>query len=617
MNKKAKWIWINNSPGKNEYAVFEDSFNFNTGKAVFCVSAESDYILSVNGTVCSFGQLPSYPFEKYYDEIDISQLCRVGENKFTLTVRYEGVNSATHIDNGAGVIFTLEVDGKLILHSDENTPCGYDTRYLQGKCRHISPQLGLASDMITEAYVLNCGAVIREMSYNLKKRPIKKAFLGDFCEGVTVFGKNNIYDLGKETAGYLRVRFKTASVAKLSIAYGEHLNDGCVRQKIGGRAFRLDFYASEAGEFLLTQYFVRIAGRYLEAILPDGVEIISIGIIPSLQPFTKRPLSLSGIDKEIYETCVRTLELCVNHHYEDCPWREQALYVLDSRNQMLCGYNAFFETDFARANLAYIAKGTREDGLLELTYPAINTPAIPFFSLMYPVCVYEYIINTGDSSIATEVMPTMFGIIGEFSRRIDKNGLIKDFSQPYWNFYEWTDKNDGSASSSDTYSLILNCAFVYSCERFLRISDYSEYDLNVNLSNIKESIKRTFYHSDTGLFHTSTHETSHYSELGNAMASLIGLGDQKIAEALKNGSLSRASLSTLSFVYDALLLLDPQSKDYILSDIRKNYSYMLSQGATSFWETLKGESDFEGAGSLCHGWSAMPIYYYSILGGKK
>ena len=27
----------------------------------------------------------------------------------------------------------------------------------------------------------------------------------------------------------------------------------------------------------------------------------------------------------------------------------------------------------------------------------------------------------------------------------------------------------------------------------------------------------------------------------------------------------------------------------------------------------KGESDFSKAGSLCHGWSAMPIYYYNIL----
>ena len=45
---------------------------------------------------------------------------------------------------------------------------------------------------------------------------------------------------------------------------------------------------------------------------------------------------------------------------------------------------------------------------------------------------------------------------------------------------------------------------------------------------------------------------------------------------------------------------------------------MLEAGATTFWETEKGESDFDNAGSLCHGWSAMPVHYYHrLLKNKK
>jgi hypothetical protein len=40
---------------------------------------------------------------------------------------------------------------------------------------------------------------------------------------------------------------------------------------------------------------------------------------------------------------------------------------------------------------------------------------------------------------------------------------------------------------------------------------------------------------------------------------------------------------------------------------------MLENGATSFWETIEGEAAFDKAGSLCHGWSALPVYYYNIL----
>ena len=31
------------------------------------------------------------------------------------------------------------------------------------------------------------------------------------------------------------------------------------------------------------------------------------------------------------------------------------------------------------------------------------------------------------------------------------------------------------------------------------------------------------------------------------------------------------------------------------------------------WETDIGEADFEQAGSLCHGWSALPVWYFYAL----
>ena len=68
-----------------------------------------------------------------------------------------------------------------------------------------------------------------------------------------------------------------------------------------------------------------------------------------------------------------------------------------------------------------------------------------------------------------------------------------------------------------------------------------------------------------------------------------------------------------AFIYDALLKADKNYKGYILNDIDNNYKYMLDNNATTFWETIKGEADFDGAGSLCHGWTAMPVYYYNIL----
>jgi hypothetical protein len=50
--------------------------------------------------------------------------------------------------------------------------------------------------------------------------------------------------------------------------------------------------------------------------------------------------------------------------------------------------------------------------------------------------------------------------------------------------------------------------------------------------------------------------------------------------------------------------------DYLTKFIEKKWGYMLRFGATSFWETINGAKDFDDGGSLCHGWSAMPVYFY-------
>ena len=74
------------------------------------------------------------------------------------------------------------------------------------------------------------------------------------------------------------------------------------------------------------------------------------------------------------------------------------------------------------------------------------------------------------------------------------------------------------------------------------------------------------------------------------------------------------SLSMNCFRYDALLEADREKyKNIILDEIDETYLKMLKDGATTFWETEDGAPAFGNAGSLCHGWSALPVYYYHTL----
>jgi hypothetical protein len=74
------------------------------------------------------------------------------------------------------------------------------------------------------------------------------------------------------------------------------------------------------------------------------------------------------------------------------------------------------------------------------------------------------------------------------------------------------------------------------------------------------------------------------------------------------------TLSMNAFRFDALLAVDKEKyAPVILNELDRDYLYMLRRGATTFWETIIGADDFADAGSLCHGWSALPVYYYEIL----
>ena len=611
----AKWIWITYDAITEEYVTFEKKFIFLGKTLTLKICAETNYIVFLNGKRAAFGQFPNYQDEKYFDELNLMPYAKKGENTLRITVRYEGCDSFTHIDDGAGIIFAVYDDGKQVGVSDRNTLACYDTGYVQHDPRKINFALGYACDMVNASdSVCWVPCVEQSRKCTLTPRPVRKLELTETHEAMLCDAERNVYDIGIETAGYIYLKLRCESTCTVTVAWGEHLADGDVRQKVADYDFSLQFRCKQ-GENSFENFFVRLGCRYLQVKCDCAVEVERIGIYEYDYPVTVKKTALTGLDKEIYDTCVRTLRLCMHEHYEDCPWREQALYALDSRNQMLCGYRAFQEKSFARANLIYISKSVNENGLLKIISPRKEECGIPFFSLMYLVAVYEYISETGDESILDEVWETLRGILRAFSKR-NENGLILTFDKPYWNFYEWSYYSAGDEGGKEY--LILNCAYVFAAERFRKLCALRGEIFTENLAEHVAAIHKSFFLPESGLYCVSTEHKDLCSQLGNAFAVLIGLGDIRTYRAIKTcEGLIECTLSMRGFVYDALLAISQKNAAYVLDDIRIRYEKMLDAGATTFWETEEGEKAFERTGSLCHAWSAVPIIYYHKLMPEK
>ncbi|MBQ9941313.1 MAG: hypothetical protein IJO74_07230 [Clostridia bacterium] len=246
---------------------------------------------------------------------------------------------------------------------------------------------------------------------------------------------------------------------KLEIAFGEHIIDGKVRQKIDNRNFSVEVIV-KSGENQYTNYFRRLGLRYIEIHSDEELEIEFISLLPCQYPLNKISADFPDpIDQKIYDTSLRTLELCMHDHYEDCPWREQALYTMDSGNQILCGYYAFKEFRFSRSVLYLMSQDNRKDRLLSICFPTSIDLTIPSFSFFYFLEVYEYTVYSGDITLFKSILPKMESIISAFlERRVD--GLIQNFTDKHhWNFYEWVDGLNGNlgSESAPTADAALNC----------------------------------------------------------------------------------------------------------------------------------------------------------------
>ncbi len=673
MDSRSRWIWFTDTPLPDEYGDFRVVFPRLDGHCLLRISCDSDYAAYINGSLAAFGQYGDSPAQKIYDEICLDVFLQQGENELRITAWHYGVDTLTHIAKPAGARFEILRDNVVILASDESVDCRPNPNYIPHQCVWITPQLGLTffydsqvhDTAWTQAILANgLGDTLAPrpiQKLRLKERmPIRAVQSGGFWVqgGKTAAermqhaalaarpvpdlypqrrcGETGVYiilDLGSETAGFLDLDLEVSERCRIEIGWGEHLEDGRCRTAV--RNFACTYFAAPGVNQYLNP-FRRLGCRYLQLfIYAEKACVRYAGIRPTVYPVEPVPFSAGDpLRDQIYRTCVDTLLHCMHEHYEDCPWREQALYAMDSRNQMLCGYYAFGETVFARASLELLSLSVLPHGLLNLCAPAGWGYPIPSFSLIFFTQMKEYLDFSGDIAFIEAKYPMLVQLMQVFLTHPRENGLIENFYGPgdFWNFYEWAPGMEGrfhetqramEAPLNAFLSLALQ-ALADIAERLGHTKDATAYQTESEAIN--RALRHCFFDRDTLLFHSFLdRDWDCYSVLTNSLCLLCGaavsVNRQVICKILlANGPADTGfhvvsnTLSMNIFRFDALLQEDPTAfRAPILREIDTVYFAMLRQGATAFWETAKGAADFDGAGSLCHGWSALPICYYHRL----
>lgn len=629
--ESTKWIWFESPAKPDSYGDFYGEFMLpEVSETIIRLSCDSDYALYINGQYVASNQYADFEYYKVYDEIDVTAFLKKGINSVAVTVWYFGTDSQKYCFADAGLIFEVIGSDGVLLKSDDNILSRPSPVYVAGRKKLVSYQLGFSFvyDATKEDDWLigrgegfkksltvnkNCTFVVRpNKKLKLEQRkPLKE--LRKWHSNYSVFA-----DLGEETVGLPEIEFYSPCEQKVMVTWCEELSAGNVRRYMSANDYSFEFIAKQ-GKNSYFNPFLRIGCRYLQIDSEFELEVDYVGVRPFLYPLEEKPddLPLSPLDRDIYNLCVKTLRLCAFEHYVDCPFREQGLYTYDSRNQMLSGYYAFKDYDYAYSNLKLLSMDRRKDKLMSVTVPSRVALAIPAYSLYYVIQVWEYLQFSDEKTLEPSIIDKINDVISVFHDRKSGQLICNYKGDDYWNFYDWSDNLNGYGANRDhdgEPDLNINCLYIMAYESYIKIcralntSPVVEDDLSV----MRRRVFETYYDRDDGLLSLYSGQKI-YTQFSNSLAVISGCALDKAAQICKmmtEGKTSECSLSMKPFYYDALLKTDGKYADTVLAEIRKNYGYMLKYGATSVWETMESPTD---GGSFCHGWSAVPVYYYHKL----
>ena len=659
---------------KDKAFVYKASFSALREKTTLYIAAHSQYAVYINGDFVDAGQYDDYEDYQVYDTLDITDFIKDGENELTVWHYVAGEGFSTRSKLIPGVIFSVFAEDTCLLSSDKNCLSVLDAHVL-GLCEKVTRQLGYTLDfdataslgefkpsvsankekmlfprpvkkLITESQVsgklIDCGIFTDSERNNRKAVRMQKATLKKI-EKSKLFVENEplkwnvadskadgiwlLYDCD-ESAGLLEFNLDLPEGTEVLIGYGEHLDDGRVRTAIGERNFCIRYIASEGNNKFFYPLF-RLGLRYLSLyIYSKKGSAYYAGIRRQHYPLNKTNNIIENpLHRKIYEIGCNTLSLCMHEHYEDCPWREQALYTMDSRVQCLCGYYAFSEYEFPKANFRLIACSLGEDGLLDLCPPGEVIVNIPCFTAVFVRQIYEYVLYSGDLNLADELFEVLQKIVKGFLSRISENGLIPAYKGVgNWNFCEWNKGLDGledkldsfAVLTEDIYELPLNAfisdafsCFSKLCEKLEKLDlaqEYKKHSINLN-----KKMDEVFWCEESSAYRTRLLEKPMHELTQGLMLFVDAVPEEKktaVTEHIKNGDYVASTLSMTIYVYDALMKADANNLEYVIKKIEKIWGAMIDKGCQTFWETELGADDFDGAGSLCHGWSAVPIYIF-------
>ncbi len=439
------------------------------------------------------------------------------------------------------------------------------------------------------------------------------------------------FDMGEQSCGYFDFSIKADEGVIVDLNAIEYIREDGILQHVQAYNRNGLRYVTKNGINRFTS-LKRRSGRYLFVTLRNQktpVEIKSLRIIESTAP-VEAVGSFSCSDpmlNQIWKMSERTLQLCMEDTFTDCPLYEQTLWIGDARNEALYAFTAYGNFDVSARSLELGAQSLDQFPIVGCQVPSSWDCILPAWSFLWGMHVWEHYFYSGDRKMLKKLWPAVQQNIDGALGLLNEKGL---FTGKFWNLIEWAPIDEAQPTVLHNNMLLVGalCA-AENCAEVLKDENVRK-QLVTARKKLICAIQQT-WNDEKSAYPDSIHANGSFSpkicqhtSMFPVMFDMVPPGQR---EALRRNLLTPPKEMTtvsapfaMQFMYEALEELG--EPDAILDSIRAGFQPMVDAGASTVWETFAG-STCSPKGfptrSHCHAWSSSPIYFLNrvVLGIRQ
>jgi alpha-L-rhamnosidase len=428
-----------------------------------------------------------------------------------------------------------------------------------------------------------------------------------------------VYDLGEQSCGYYSFRLKAPAGTVLDIVQLEYISqDGDIQTPRESRN-GMRYIAKEGVNEMVS--IKRRSGRYIFLTLREmsgPVEIQNFHLIESTYPVDYQG-SFACSDArltQIWDISTRTLKLCMEDTYTDCPLYEQTHWVGDARNEALFGFGVFGAEDLARRCINITAQSLEHYPFAGCQTPSCWDTLLPAWSFLWGISTWDYYWQTGDKEFVREYFPAVIQNLRGTAAFLNEDGL---FSGPFWNMFDWSGADQGHRTVTHNSMFMVGAI-----DAALKLSGAiggtpDDKWLRTTRGRMVQAINK-LWDEEKKSYPDSIHNDGKVSpsicQHTSFLSLLYDIADEENFEAILNNVLNPPdNMVKIGSPFAVLYLYETLEKfgyqDVIIEQIYKNYLPMLEVGSTTVWESFPGGTTIPKfpTRSHCHAWSSAPSMF--------